>query len=117
VGLVATVVDLAVLAALVEVFALSPQLANLPALAAGAVVQFIGCRHLVFAAAEGDLRRQITGFAATELATLALNGLSFHLLVTFTPVPYPLARPVGTFLVFILFSFPMWRLVFRRPLA
>jgi hypothetical protein len=63
------------------------------------------------------MTRQIAGFAATEAATLALNGLAFHVLVTFTPVPYPLARPAGTFLVFVLFSFPMWRLVFRRSAA
>lgn len=113
IGLLATAVDLAVLALLVEVAGLTPAWANGPALLAGAVVQFIGCRYLVFSASAGSLKKQLLGFGVTEAATLALNAVAFHLLVTLTPVPYPLARPIGTFLVFVGFSFPMWSLVFR----
>lgn len=112
VGAVASVVDMAVLAVLVSGLHLPSQLANVPALVAGALVQFLGCRHLVFGASNGALRRQLAGFVATEAGTLALNGLAFHLLVTLTPVPYPLARLLGTFLVFVSFSFPLWTRVF-----
>lgn len=117
VGAVATLLDLVVLLFLVEVVGLAPLMANVPALLVGAVAQFIGCRHLVFRATDGALGRQAAGFALTEMATLALNAAAFHLLVAVTAVPYPLARPLGTFLVFVLFSFPVWRLVFRgvRP--
>jgi len=113
VGGVATATDMLALAVLVELAGLSPQAANAPALLAGAVVQFLGCRHLVFRAERGSLLKQLGGFAATEAGTLALNALLFHALVTWTPVPYIAARAVGTFLVFIAFSYPMWRRVFR----
>lgn len=115
VGGVATAVDMLVLALLVEVAELPPAAANVPALVAGAVVQFLGCRHVVFRAATGSLARQIVGFTLTEAATLALNGVAFHLLVTLTPVPYALARAAGTFVVFVGFSYPMWHVVFRPP--
>jgi putative flippase GtrA len=114
VGLLATVADLVALFALVELGGLAPTLANVPALLIGAAVQFVGCRHVVFGAAGGSLRRQLAGFAAAEAATLLLNALAFHALVTMTPLPYGFARPLGTFLVFVLFSFPMWKLVFRQ---
>jgi len=116
VGAVATVTDLLVLAFLVEVCRLPPTVANVPALVAGAVVQFLGCRHLVFATTEGgaSLRRQIVGFVLTEAGTLTLNGIAFHLMVTLTPVPYALARPLATFLIFVGFSYPMWTRVFGQ---
>lgn len=114
VGIVATVTDLLVLAFLVELCRLSPVVANVPALVAGAVVQFLGCRHFVFRAQHGSLRRQLFGFAIAEAGTLALNALVFHLLVTFTPVPYGAARALGTFLVFVGFSYPVWSKVFSN---
>ncbi|MEM9067879.1 MAG: GtrA family protein [Myxococcota bacterium] len=113
VGGLATLADLVTLTALVELVGLSPQSANVPALVAGAAVQFVGCRHLVFRATEGSLRRQLGGFLAVEAATLALNGLVFAGLVALTPLPYALARLIGTFGVFAGFSFPLWRVVFR----
>lgn len=115
VGIAATVVDLLVLLCLVEALGVSSVWANGPALAAGAAVQFLGCRHLVFGATGGSLRRQLLGFGLTEAATLALNFVAFHLLVTATQVPYLLARPLGTFVVFAGFSYPLWRRVFTPP--
>jgi len=113
VGIVATIVDMAVLTVLVELVGLTPQAANLPALVAGAAIQFLGCRHLVFQAKSGSVRRQLAGFTLTELGTLLLNGIVFHTLVSWTPLPYPVARAVGTFLVFVGFSYPLWSRVFR----
>lgn len=117
VGGAATLIDLGVLALLVEVAHLPATMANVPALLVGALVQFLGCRYFVFEAQGADLRKQAGGFAAVEVATLALNGLVFHALVAGLHAPYVVARPLGTFLVFIAFSYPMWRLVFgaARP--
>jgi putative flippase GtrA len=116
VGGAATLVDLGVLAALVELGRLPPTVANVPALLAGALVQFLGARFVVFEdAARGHAGKQAAGFLAVEAATLALNGLAFHALVAGLHVPYALARPLGTFLVFAGFSFPLWRLVFAAP--
>ena len=112
VGGVATLVDLVALMVLVEAFGLSPDQANVPALLVGVAVQFVGCRHLVFRATDGQLSKQVLGFAGVELATLALNGLLFHALLVLTPLPYPVIRLIGTFLVYVSFSYPLWHLVF-----
>ncbi len=117
VGGLATIVDLVALTLLVEAIGLSADQANVPALLAGAAVQFVGCRHLVFRASDGQLSRQLLGFAGVEIATLALNGLLFHALLVLTPLPYPVVRLVGTFLVYVSFSFPMWHMVFERRQA
>ena len=117
VGAVATLVDLAALTILVRVFQLSPLVANVPALCTGAVVQFLGCRHLVFGAQAGDARKQAALFALTEVGTLAANALAFHLLVAALHVPFVIARPVGTFVVFVGFSYPLWHLTFARSRA
>jgi putative flippase GtrA len=113
VGLVATAVDLTTLAILVEGAHVSPAAANVPALLVGLAVQFFGCRLVVFPEGARSLRAQLTGFLVAEAGTLALNALSFHLLVTLTRAPYALARPVGQLVVFVMFSFPAWRRVFR----
>lgn len=118
IGALASVADFLVLTGLVELAHLNPALANVPALLVGAFVQFVGCRYFVFRARQGSLSKQLAGFCVTELGTLLLNGLAFHLLVTLTPIPYPIARIAGTFLVFVCFSFPLWAIVFRaRPRA
>jgi putative flippase GtrA len=112
VGFAATAADISVLAALVELFGLSPTIANVPSLLAGAVVQFLGCRWFVFPRGEVSLFKQITGFLAAEAGTLTLNGMAFFALVRASLVPYALARPLATFVVFVGFSYPAWKRVF-----
>ncbi|MBS2029700.1 MAG: GtrA family protein [Deltaproteobacteria bacterium] len=117
VGILASLLDLAVLTLLVRGFRFSPQAANVPALLCGAVVQFAGARHVVFGAADRDIRTQLLRFALAEVGTLALNALGFALLTHFTPLPFPLARLAATLLVFVGFSFPAWTRVFRSQAA
>ena len=112
VGAVATAVDVGSLFFLVDVIGFAPVVANVPSLLAGAVVQFVGCRYFVFDGDGRSLLRQVLGYGAVEIGTLLLNGVAFHVLVSWTPTPYALARPVGTFLVFALFSYPAWSRVF-----
>ncbi len=114
VGAVATVVDLFVLTLLVEVFGLSAQWANVPALLAGALIQFLGSRQLVFRAISGSWLLQGAGFSLVELGTLVLNGALFALFVGLGLGPYPVLRMAATALVFAFFSFPLWRWVFGK---
>ena len=114
-GGVATLLDLSVLTLLVEGFGLTPSRANVPALLAGALVQFVGSRRFVFRATEGAVSRQLAGFAAVEAGTFALNAALFHLAVTRTPLPYPVARLACQFLVYAGFSYPLWTRVFSVP--
>ena len=114
VGVLATGADLATLALLVEGAHLSPAAANVPALLVGLVVQFVGCRAFVFPHGEHGLFAQAFRFLVAEAGTLALNGIIFHVLVSATTIPYALSRPVGQLAVFVLFSYPAWRRVFRK---
>ena len=116
-GLVATGADLAVLALLVEGAHLAPSTANVPALLAGLVVQFLGCRAFVFPETARSLGEQARGFLVAEAGTLALNGISFHVLVSATQIPYAAARTLGQLAVFVLISYPAWRRVFGATRA
>ncbi len=113
VGAAASAVDFAFLFLLVNGLHVPPTAANVPALLLGLCVQFIGARYVVFRASQSTLKKQLAGFLVTELGSLLLNALVFHVLVTLTPMPYLLARVLGSFLVFVVFSFPMWNFVFR----
>ena len=115
-GGAATLADLAVLFLGVTVFGLGARVASLPALLAGGVVNFFGNRHFAFRASSGSLRRQATLYAITEAIALALNGILFDAAVR---VAHPsttgamLLRLVTTNVVFVAFSYPVWRRVFR----
>lgn len=113
VGLAATALDLVALVVLVEVFALTAAAANVPALVLGIGVQFAGNKWFAFRDRSSDLVRQGVQFALVEAGTLALNALVFHALVTWTELPYALARVLGTMLVYVAFSYPLWSRIFR----
>ena len=111
-GGAATLVDFIVLTGLVELLQVSPSRANIPSLLAGAAIQFVGNRHMVFKAGHLAVRPQLLGFIVVEIGTFALNALGFHLLVKLTGVPYPIARLLCSFVVFATFSYPLWKRVF-----
>jgi putative flippase GtrA len=112
VGAAATVCDLAALAVLVHVAGLPPTVANVPALLGGVAVQFAGNKWFAFRDRSRDLARQGALFAAVEAGALLLSALAFHLLVTLTPAPYPLARAIGSALVYLFYSYPLWGRIF-----
>jgi putative flippase GtrA len=117
-GGAATLADLAVIALATGVLHASPKVANVPALLVGAVVQFFGNKHFAFRARGGDLRRQAALFVATEAVALMLNAALYHgvaSLVPLVPTTAVLARAVTTNLVFLLWSYPVWKRVFAAP--
>ena len=110
--------DLGVIAFAVGVLHVSPAIANVPALLAGAVVQFLGNRYFAFRAGAGQLGRQAALFALTEVGALALNAGLYHAVVTTITLGTTgavVARAVTTNLVFLLFSYPIWQRVFKAP--
>jgi putative flippase GtrA len=120
VGVLATFVDLGLVALAVGALHVAPRAANVPALLAGAVVQFVGNRRFAFRAGSGSLRRQIALFSLTELAALALNGLLFELVARLVPLGAAGAvatRAITTNAVYVLYSYPLWRRVFRPAVA
>lgn len=118
-GGAATIADVATLALLVSVVGLAPRLASIPALIVGGVVNFVGNRHFAFRAAQGSLARQAVLYAIVELAALAANGLLFDVVMRLLPPglawAYVPVRLVTSHLVFLAWSYPLWRFVFRVP--
>jgi putative flippase GtrA len=113
VGALASLADLLALVVLVDGLALDPTLANVPALLLGALIQFVGNKWFAFEDRSRAYVRQGAEFAAVELGALALNALAFHALVTLVHAPYGLARILGSALVYLGFSYPLWRRIFR----
>jgi putative flippase GtrA len=109
----ATIADFATLTALVELAGLRPEVANVPSLLVGVMVQFIGHRSIVFAARGRPVGPQAAGFALVEAGTLLLNAVGFHLLVAAAHMPYAIARATCSFFVYVCFSYPLWKRVFR----
>jgi putative flippase GtrA len=110
VGIAATLADLAALVLLCEALSLAPQVANVPALLAGVLVQFLGNKLFAFRDRSRAWLSQGLRFAAVEAGAFLLNALAFHFLAF--AMPYWAARLVGTALVYFLYSYPLWGLVF-----
>ena len=108
-GVVATLADLLALAVLVDVCGLAPQAANVPALAVGVAVQFLGNKVVAFRNQSPAWLEQGARFAVVEAGAFALNALAFAALATVAP--YWAARLVGSALVYFLYSLPLWRRV------
>lgn len=118
-GAAATLVDLAVIGVAVGGLHASPAAANVPALLAGAVVQFFGNRGFAFRARSGGLGRQAVLFLIAEAVTMLLNGALYHAVVHHVALGAGgamLARALTTNAVFLLWSYPVWRRIFQpRP--
>jgi len=117
VGSGASLVDFSILTACIRVLDIAPTSARLPALVAGASVQFFGNRTFTFRAQRGSITRQAKLFVAFELATLLLNFGVYRLTQPrLTALPPEMVSLLGTFLVFIFFAYPMRKLViFKLP--
>ncbi len=117
VGSGATLVNFSIFTTFIRLAGIAPTIARLPALCAGASVQFFGNRIYTFRAQAGSLSRQAKWFLAAELCTLGLNWLLFRVLSANTHGIAPeLLSFAGTFLVFVTFAYPLRRLViFKVP--
>lgn len=117
VGSGATLIDFSLFSACIRVIGMTPTAARLPALCAGASVQFFGNRTYTFRAQAGSISRQARFFVVAEIFTLLLNYGVFSWLVPRVPSIAPeLVSFAGTFLVFVTFAYPMRRLViFKLP--
>lgn len=115
-GIAATGSDLATLAILVSVLHVDARAASIPALVVGGVVNFLGNRHYAFRAKAGHVGKQAVGYTAVELVALALNGLLYDTVLRALPGAthvYWLVRLATSHAVFLGWSYPLWRRVFR----
>jgi putative flippase GtrA len=114
VGLLATAADLVSLFLLVHGLGLAPAQANVPTLLPGLLIQFLGNKFFAFGDRSPELLKQSSLFLLVELGAFVLNVLVFHLIVSLSDVHYLTARMLGTALVYLGFSFPLWGLIFRH---
>ena len=115
-GGAATAVDLLTLALLVSLFHMDPRAANVPALVAGGIVSFFGNRHFAFRAADGSVAKQALGYVAVEIVALILNGVLFDVAMHHVSSGwYGPVRLATSHVVFLAWSYPLWRFVFRVP--
>ena len=118
-GIFATGIDLATLTFLVSGLHVSPHVANIPALLAGGVANFVGNRYFAFRTGTEPVVRQAVGYTVVEAVALALNGWLFELALRLFPHAthaYWALRLATSHIVFLLWSYPLWCVVFRaRP--
>lgn len=110
-GGLATLVDVGALALLVMA-GVDPRIANVPALLLGAIVSFVANRRFAFQA-RGDVARHALGFSVVEAIALGLNAVLFDVAVRLVPGHPVVERLVTTNLVYLFWSYPLWRMVFR----
>jgi putative flippase GtrA len=114
-GIAATLVDLGVLTCLVSVCHIDPRTASLPALIAGGIANFLGNRHFAFRAAQGPVMTQAIGYTVVELVALALNGVLYDTVLRAFPSTassFWLVRLITSHVIFLAWSYPLWRKVF-----
>jgi putative flippase GtrA len=119
-GGAATLVDLAFLTGLVSLAGVSPRAASVPALVLGNVVTFFGQKYFAFRAPKGRPGAQAMSFVLVEGGGFVLNLLLFELVLRLLPAAtlhYALTRLLTTNAVWLLYSFPLWHLVFRPKAA
>ncbi len=114
VGGLATLTDLMALTLLVSGVGVPSRAASIPALVLGAVVQFVGNKRFAFRDRSPDWARQGLQFAGVEMLGFAANALLFDLLVTRTPMPYVVARCLGSFFVYVAICMPLWTRIFKH---
>jgi putative flippase GtrA len=119
VGSLATVADFAVLVICVRLLTLDPAIARAPALLAGGLVQFFGCRSYAFRAQAGSVSRQAKLFVLHEAIGIPLNLFTFRLMLSGMGfAPAEVVSLLANFVVFLIYSYPVRRfIVFSLPAA
>jgi putative flippase GtrA len=117
-GGAATACDLACLFVLTAGVGISPRAASIPALLVGGVVNFFANRHFAFRAAAAPATKQAAGYIAVEACALLLNALVYDTAIRLMPFAaehYAIMRVAAGSMVFLCWSYPLWRIVFRAP--
>jgi putative flippase GtrA len=117
VGVLATLCDLTTLFLLIRIVGLAAEWANVPSLLPGLAVMFFGNKYFAFGDRSRQLVRQGMRFLFVEAWAFVINALLFHVLIKEAELPFLLARMLGTCIVYLGFSFPLWTFIFHRTSA
>ncbi len=84
-------------------------------------MNFVGNRQFAFRDAKhGALDKHVAGYLLVETVALVLNGVLYDLTLRLLPGAthlYWLVRLATSNVVFLVWSYPLWRRVFRAPSA
>lgn len=115
VGLAATVLDFVTLVVLASLIGLYLPIANIVALMVGLIVQFFANKHWAFNNHE-QLSSQLVGkFILVECGAFLLNAALFWVACLITTFHYTAIKLLVGFIVYMGFSYPMWKWVFSSP--
>lgn len=114
IGISATGADLISLFLMVELLSIQTRWANVPALLIGVAIQFFGNKFYAFENREKAWVQQGLLFSLVEVGALLLNAGLFHFIAVIHGAPYLLARLGVGMLVYLCFSYPLWKLVFKN---
>lgn len=114
-GIIATVVDMGLLALLVEVFSVPAIWANSVGLITGATIQFTGNKFLAFEGGKKrGLKHEILFFLLAEALSLGLNFFGFYFFMQWFKLNYIITRLIVTTAVFLGISYPIWFWIFDK---
>jgi putative flippase GtrA len=108
-GLAATLVDFAVMSAVVGLLGVNAEVGTVAGAATGAVANFLLGRHWIFHGEAGGAMGQARRYVAVSAASLVFNTLGEYVLHERGGVQYQLARVVVAVVVSVLWNFPMQR--------
>jgi putative flippase GtrA len=108
-GAIASVFDFGLMSAGVELLGLRPSIATALGAWAGAIVNFVFARHVVFRAQAGIAWHQALRYGVVAIASLVFNAALEWLLAEHFHVQYFVARLVVSGVVSIVWNFPMQR--------
>jgi putative flippase GtrA len=108
-SMVATVVDFAVMIALVSLVGAAPAVGTAVGAASGGVVSFMLGRRWIFRATEYHPAPQAGRYALVSFGSLVLNTCGVHVLAGLMHYPYVAARLAVSFAVSVLWNFPLQR--------
>jgi putative flippase GtrA len=112
VGFWANVLDFALLALCLRVLHVEALSSRVIALVVSGALTFVASRSFAFRVQGGNMPKQASRFLVAELVGLPLNLLSFQLCALCAPLAAPeLVSFVANGLVFVLFSYPVRRLL------
>ena len=111
----ATLTDLGTLFLLVTLLGVDPRVASVPSLVLAGIVNFVANRRYAFRAEGGNLGRQAVLFALVQLVSISLGAALFELglrALDHRTAWYWALRLVVSAVVYLVWSFPMFRRVF-----
>jgi putative flippase GtrA len=108
-SVVATIVDYSVMIGLVSVAGASPAVGTAFGAASGGGVNFFLGRRWIFRSTQAPPARQAGRYAVVSFGSLVLNTCGMHVLADILHYPYVAARLAVSFVVSLLWNFPMQR--------